>query len=74
MDIMLAIILGLMFGFVLQKIGSAEPQRIIDMLRLKDLHLMKAIALGIGISSFALFGLISLGLVDAGNLSVIIHG
>lgn len=70
MNIVLAIILGLLFGFVLQKIGAANPQKIINMLRLKDFHLMKAIFFGIGISSLLLFILLNIGVVDSSNLSV----
>lgn len=70
MNIVLAIILGFLFGFVLQKIGAANPQRIIDMLRLKDFHLMKAILLGIGVSSLALFCLLSIGVIDAAHISI----
>jgi uncharacterized membrane protein YedE/YeeE len=70
MEIFLAIFIGLLFGFVLQKAGAANPQRIIDMLRLKDFHLMKAILSGIGLSSFVLFALMALGIIDNGNLSV----
>jgi len=70
MNIISAIILGLLFGFILQKIGAANPQKIINMLRLKDFHLMKAILFGIGISSLVLFFLLKAGIVDSGNLSV----
>ncbi len=50
MNIVLAIILGLLFGFILQKAGAANPQRILGMLRLNDLHLAKVILFAIGIN------------------------
>ena len=70
MSIVLAIILGFLFGFVLQKVGAANPQRIIQMLRLQDFHLAKAILLGIGFSSLGLFILLSIGVIDASHISV----
>lgn len=70
MELIFAILIGLFFGFVLQKVGAANPQRIIDMLRLKDFHLMKAIFAGIGLSSLLLFILLSVGWADPGHLSV----
>jgi uncharacterized membrane protein YedE/YeeE len=70
MTIVLAIILGLLFGFVLQKVGAANPQKIINMLRLKDFHLMKVILLGIGVSSLMLFVLLASGIIDPEHVSV----
>ena len=70
METILAIPIGLLFGFVLQKAGAASPQKIIEMLRLKDFHLMKTILLGIGLSSLFLFAMMALGIVDNSNLSV----
>jgi uncharacterized membrane protein YedE/YeeE len=70
MELILAILIGTAFGFILQKAGAANPQRIIDMLRLKDFHLMKAIFLGIGLSSLLLFTLLALGWMDNSHLNV----
>ncbi|VGO16075.1 hypothetical protein PDESU_04665 [Pontiella desulfatans] len=70
MNLIAAILIGTFFGFVLQKSGAANPQRITEMLRLKDFHLMKAILLGIGLGSLLLFILLALGLADPGHLSV----
>lgn len=70
MTIFLAIILGLLFGFALQRVGATNPANIINMLRLTDLHLMKAIFFAIGVSSTLLFVLMSIGAIDAGHLSV----
>lgn len=70
MNIMLALLLGGFFGFALQRVGANNPQNIINMLRLKDLHLMKAIFFAIGTSSTILFLLMAFGVVDSWNLSV----
>ncbi len=70
MNIILAIILGILFGVALQRVGANNPQNIINMLRLKDLHLMKAIFFAIGFSSTLLFLLMAFGIIDSGHLSV----
>jgi len=70
MNIIYAIILGIFFGFALQRVGANNPQNIINMLRLNDLHLMKAIFFAIGISSTLLFLLMASGIIDSEHLSV----
>ena len=70
MQIILAIIIGTLFGFVLHRVGASNPQRIIDMLRLKDLHLMKAILFGIAVASSLLFIGMSVGIIESSHLSV----
>ena len=70
MNIILAIILGTAFGFALDRAKASNPQKIINMLRLKDFHLMKVILFAIGFSSLLLFILLALNVIEAGHLSV----
>jgi uncharacterized membrane protein YedE/YeeE len=70
MQIILAIVLGLAFGVALEKAQAANPQKIINMLRLKDFHLMKVILFAIGFSSLLLFILLALNVINTGHLSV----
>lgn len=70
MQIILAIILGFAFGFALDRAKASNPQKIINMLRLKDFHLMKVILFAIGFSSLFLFILLSVNLIDATHLSI----
>jgi len=68
--IILAIIVGGAFGFVLDRVGATNPNYIIHMLRLSKLHLMKTILLGIGFSSVLMFAGILIGLIDVAHMSV----
>lgn len=70
MDIFLAILLGTLFGFVLHRVGASNPENIINMLRLTDLHLMKAILFAIGIASSVLFIGLTAGFINPGHVSV----
>ncbi|HIQ39998.1 MAG TPA: hypothetical protein EYH46_02370 [Sulfurivirga caldicuralii] len=55
MEILLAVILGGAFGFVLHRIGATNPTRLIDMLRLSDLKLEKVILFSIGLTMITIF-------------------
>lgn len=68
--IILAIVIGGAFGFVLDRVGATNPDYIIGMLRLGRMHLMKTIMLAIGVSSVLMFAAIMTGLMDPGHMSV----
>lgn len=70
LELFLAIVIGGAFGFVLDRVGATNPDYIIGMLRLGNLHLMKTILFGIGVSSVVMFTGLLAGIVDPGNLSV----
>lgn len=70
MQILLALIIGALFGFVLDRIGATNPTVLIRMLNLRALGLMKAILLAIGVGSILMFGGQMTGLVDVGHMSV----
>ena len=70
MDIILAIVIGGLFGFVLHRVGAGNPQNLINMLRLQDLHLAKVILLAIGVSSFILFALLATGSINESHISI----
>ena len=68
--IILAIVIGAAFGFALDRVGATNPNYIIGMLRLGNLHLMKTILLAIGVSSLLMFLGLLAGVIDPGHLSV----
>ena len=68
--IILALVIGALFGFVLDRIGATNPQYILKMLNLTDMHLAKTILLAIGVGSVLIFGGQMLGIVDVGHMSV----
>lgn len=70
MELLLAIVVGLAFGFALNRVGATNPENIINMLRLADTHLMKVILFAIGFASLLLFAGLALGVIDPGHISV----
>ena len=69
-SILLAIVIGLAFGAVLDRIGATNPNWIGRMLNLTNLHLMKTIILAIGTGSVLMFAGQMLGVVDVLHMSV----
>jgi hypothetical protein len=70
LSIFLAIVLGVLFGAALDRVGATNPNLIGRMLNLTNLHLMKTILLAIGVGSVLMFGGQMLGVVEVGHMSV----
>lgn len=70
MPIFLAVVIGLAFGAVLDRVGASNPSFIGKMLNLTNLNLAKSILLAIGTGSVLMFGGQMLGVVDVGHMSV----
>ena len=70
MTIFLAIVIGAAFGFVLDRTGATNPNWIVKMLNLRNLHLAKTILMAIGVGSVLMFVGQMTGLVDVGHMSV----
>ena len=68
--ILLAVVLGALFGVALDRVGATNPNFIGKMLNLTNLHLMKTILLAIGTGAILMFAGQMLGLVDVGHMSV----
>ena len=61
MEIVMAIILGSLFGFALYYAGAAKRKNVRAMLRLEDLTLMRIIVYAIGYAS-VLMGIVAMAL------------
>lgn len=75
----LAIIFGIGFGYILQRVGAFEYENIINALRLKDLTIPKFMLFSVAITTLGVFslrgaGLISLDLIAANPVAAIIGG
>lgn len=68
--LLIAALLGLAFGFALDRVGATNPNTLLRMLTLRDLHLAKTILLGIGLASSLMFLGIMAGFVDVDHMSV----
>lgn len=70
MELMKAILLGALFGLALYKAGASKPEKLLDMLSLRNLSLMKIILFAIGFSSILLFLANTIGIFDVSHLHI----
>jgi uncharacterized membrane protein YedE/YeeE len=64
MNLWLAIIFGVGFGFIMQRVGAFEFENIINALRLKDLSIPKFMLMSVAVTSVGVFSLRSIGLIS----------
>ncbi|KIM10526.1 MAG: hypothetical protein KU37_09470 [Sulfuricurvum sp. PC08-66] len=70
MQLFFAVVLGGLFGYIMHRAGIANPDRIINMLRLKDFHLMKVIFFGVGFSSLVVMLFLWWGILEPQHLQI----
>lgn len=68
--LILATVIGVAFGAVLDRVGASNPSVIGRMLNLTDLTLAKTILLAIGVGSSLMFAGQMIGFVEVGHMSV----
>ena len=59
--ITIGLLTGIAFGAILQRVGASSFHKIVNMLRLKDLTIMKFLFLAIAVGSMGMYALYSLG-------------
>ena len=62
-NFILAVLLGLAFGFVLNKAGLTQYHKIVNVFRFTDMAVLKFMMSGLVVSMIGLYGLKGLGLV-----------
>lgn len=68
--LILALLLGTLFGYVLFLIGAADAEEILDMLKIKQLRLMKSILLAIGFAAVLMFSALLAGWLDPTHFAI----
>lgn len=74
MSLFLAVIFGIGFGLIMQRVGAFEYKNIINALRLKDLSIPKFMLFSVAITSIGVFSLRALGFVSLDLITTNIFG
>jgi len=64
----IALFLGLLFGFLLNKAGLTKYHKIVNVFRLTDLSVLKFMMSGLVVGMIGLYGLRDLGLITFPNI------
>lgn len=68
MNYIIALFLGLAFGFLLSKAGLTKYHKIVNVFRLTDLSVLKFMMSGLVVSMIGLYALRDLGLITFPNI------
>jgi hypothetical protein len=63
-DFLLAVLVGLAFGFALNKAGLTKYHKIVNVFRFTDMAVLKFMMSGLVVAMIGLYGLKSLGLIS----------
>lgn len=79
MDLWLAIVFGIGFGYIMQRVGAFEFENIVNALRLKDLTIPKFMLLSVAVTALGVFslkggGLVALDLIATNPVGNILGG
>ena len=67
-DFILPLILGVGFGFALQKAGLSKYHKIVNVFRFTDLSVIKFMLTSVAVAMVGVFALNTLGLIDLPNI------
>jgi hypothetical protein len=65
-----ALLVGLLFGFFLERGGLGNPKKLVGLFYLKDFTMLQVMFTAIAVASSGLVGLSALGLIDLGAIAV----
>lgn len=74
MNLFLAVLFGIGFGYILQRVGALEYENIINALRLKDLTIPKFMLFSVAITTLGVFGLREAGFITLDLITTNIIG
>ena len=69
-DLVIALVVGLAFGFVLERAGLGDPKKLLGLFYLEDFTMLKVMVTAIAAAAVALALLAATGAIELGSLSV----
>lgn len=67
-DLLIALVLGVLFGFALNKAGLTKYHKIVNVFRFTDMAVLQFMMTALVVSMIGLYGLRGLGLIEFPNI------